>query len=56
MGRKCGAKPCPKGFHLTDTQIEGIYSSKVNAFSNGGAYISVPKEFDGKKAYVVICK
>jgi len=56
MGRKCSAKPLPKGFTLLDKQIEAIYLSEVKEWSNGGAYIPIPSGHGKKGVYVVVRK
>ena len=44
----------PKKLNLTD-EIIGFFEKKVTRFGNG-AKIDCPKEFLGKRVYVVICK
>lgn len=43
-----------KKLNLTD-EIIGFFEKKVTRFGNG-AKIDCPKEFLGKRVYVVICK
>lgn len=44
----------PKKLNLTD-DIIGFFEKKVTKFGNG-AKVDCPKEFLGKRVYVVICK
>ena len=42
-----------KGFYLYDYHIEKIYESEIKKCGNG-TYVSIPKAFVGRKAYIVI--
>ena len=44
-----------KEISLSDKRIEGFMLRKI-CKSSTGAVIYIPREFEGKDAYVVICK
>jgi len=44
-----------KGMSFTDSKIEGFMEREVSG-SSTGAVVYVPKEYIGKRVYVVICK